>query len=371
MTTWKVALSETSLGEDEARAASDVVRSGWLTQGARVAAFESAFAEAIGVKHAIAVANCTVGLELAYDAVGVRAGDEVIVPSLTFVATANAARRLGATPVFADIVSSQDLTIDPDDVARKITPKTRAICAMHYAGYAADVRALQRHGVAVVEDCAHSPGAKSSAIACGALGDVAAFSFFSNKNLTTGEGGMVTTTSDAIAARVRKTRSHGMTTTTWDRHRGHAFTYDVDVAGTNARMDEIRAAIGLIQLEKLSVGNQHRGECVARYRERLASEPRIGIPFLERNMAESAHHLMVVILNEGADREALMTRLREAGIQSSIHYPPTHGFRAYASSVSLPVTDAIATRLLTLPLFSTMTLAQVDLVCDELLCAIR
>jgi dTDP-4-amino-4,6-dideoxygalactose transaminase len=389
--TWIVPLAETTLGEDEARAAADVVRSGWLTQGARVAAFESAFAAMVGVPHAVAVANCTVGLELAYDAVGVRPGDEVIVPALTFVATANAARRLGATPVFADVTSERDLAIAPADVARRLSPRTRAICAVHYGGFPADVdalRALARDaGVALIEDCAHAPGARHRGVACGALGDVAAFSFFSNKNLSTGEGGMVTTTRDDIAARVRLLRAHGMTTTTWDRHRGHAFSYDVAAVGTNARMDEIRAAIGLIQLGRLSAGNAARATCVAHYRARLADVPGLTIPFADRadtsdtsdtsntsngtDGTTSAHHLFVVLLPPGTDREAVMTALRARGVQSSIHYPPTHRFSAYAdSSPALPVTDAVFPRLLTLPLFSSMTTAQVDVVCDALRAAL-
>jgi dTDP-4-amino-4,6-dideoxygalactose transaminase len=372
---WRVPLAETTLGESEAQAAADVVRSGWLTQGERVAAFERAFALVAGTTHAVAVANCTVGLELAYDAVGVRAGDEVIVPALTFVATANAARRLGAVPVFADVRSAEDLTLDPADVARKVSPRTRAICPMHYGGHAADMDALQAVArdarAALVEDCAHAPGARYRGTPCGALGDVAAFSFFSNKNMTTGEGGMVTTSRDELAQRVRLLRAHGMTSTTWDRHKGHAFTYDVAAVGTNARLDEIRAAIGLVQLERLAAGNAVRRGCVAHYRARLAEVAGLHVPFATRDAAESAHHLFVVLLPEGTDRAGVMTALRDAGVQSSIHYPPTHRFAAYAEfQTALPVTDAVFPRLLTLPLFATMTAVQVDLVCDALIAAL-
>ncbi|MEI8259523.1 MAG: DegT/DnrJ/EryC1/StrS family aminotransferase [Deltaproteobacteria bacterium] len=368
---WLVPLSETTLGEEEALVAADVVRSGWLTQGARVLAFEQAFAKFIGVPHAVAVANCTVGLEIAFDAVGVKPGDEVIVPSITFVATANAARRLGATPVFADVLGPDDLTLDPADVARRVTPRTRAIAPVHYAGWPADMGALRaiasEHGIALVEDCAHAPGARSPEGPCGTLGDIGAFSFFSNKNMATGEGGMLTTSRDDIAARARLLRSHGMTSTTWDRHRGHAYTYDVAAVGTNARLDEIRAAIGIIQLARLPGGNAVRAKCVERYRERLRDVPRLHIPFAGRDLADGAHHLFVVLLPPGTDRVAVMTSLREARVQTSIHYPPTHRFTAYAGlSHPLPVTDAIADRILTLPLYSTMTLSQVDLVSDAL-----
>jgi dTDP-4-amino-4,6-dideoxygalactose transaminase len=368
-----IPLSETTLGEEEAQAAAAVVRSGWLTQGERVAAFERAFAAMVGTRHAIAVANCTLALELALEAVGVRAGDEVIIPALTFVATANAVRRLGATPVFADVASEDDLTMCPRDVARKRTERTKAVCPVHYAGWAADVDAIAggAQGAAIVEDCAHAPGATLGARGCGALGAVGAFSFFSNKNMTTGEGGMLTTDDDALAAAMRLTRAHGMTTSTLDRHRGHAFTYDVARVGTNARMDEIRAAIGAIQLGKLQAANSHRAARVARYREALASVRGLEIPFSSVTRGASAHHLFVVLLPEGTDRAKVMAALRERGVQSSIHYPPTHRFSAYESvPADVPVTDRVAGRLLSLPLFATMTDEQVARVCEALKAAL-
>jgi dTDP-4-amino-4,6-dideoxygalactose transaminase len=385
---WKVPLTDVTLDDEEAQAAAEVVRSGWLTQGERVAGFEREFAAMVGVPHAIAVNNCTVGLELAYAAAGVVAGDEVIVPALTFVATANAAVRLGATPVFADVTSDDDLCVDPADIARKVTDRTRAVVAVHYAGFAADVAgiraALDARGaahVALVEDCAHAPGsrARGGDARCGSLGAVGAFSFFSNKNMTTGEGGMLTTRDDATAATLRLLRSHGMTTLTWDRHRGHAFTYDVARVGTNARMDEIRAAIGRIQLRKVLGANARRAEVVRWYREgvraRGAALAGLAIPFSGDHYGEGSHHLFVVLLPRGSDRERVMTSLREAGVQTSIHYPPTHRFTAYASTPSgaaeLLRTDAAFERLLTLPLGPSMTRAQVDLVLDSAALALR
>ncbi|MFO0557463.1 MAG: DegT/DnrJ/EryC1/StrS family aminotransferase [Polyangiales bacterium] len=364
-----IPLSETTLGEEEAQAAAEVVRSGWLTQGERVAHFERAFAAMVGAKHAIAVANCTLALELALDAVGVRAGDEVIVPALTFVATANAARRLGAVPVFADVASEEDLTMSPADVARKLTAKTKAICPVHYAGYAADIDGIRAAapGVAIVEDCAHSPGATLGSKGCGALGNVGAFSFFSNKNMTTGEGGMLTTDDDALAVTLRLSRAHGMTTSTLDRHRGHAFTYDVARVGTNARMDEIRAAIGAIQLRKLAAANAHRAQCTEWYRALLADVAGLEAPFAKHARGASSHHLFVVLLPATVDRTKVMASLRAQGVQSSIHYPPTHRFSAYEGlAADVAVTDRVASRILTLPLFATMTRAQVERVCAAL-----
>jgi dTDP-4-amino-4,6-dideoxygalactose transaminase len=372
---WQIPLTDVTLDDEEAEAAAAVVRSGWLTQGERVAAFEREFAAMVGVPHALAVNNCTVGLELAYAAAGVGPGDEVIVPALTFVATANAARRLGATPVFADVTSPDDLSLSPADVAAKVTARTRAVVAVHYAGFAADVAglraALDARGathVPVVEDCAHAPGAsaRDGRDRCGALGVVAAFSFFSNKNLTTGEGGMLTTRDDATAAALRLQRSHGMTTVTWDRHRGHAFTYDVARVGTNARLDEIRAAIGRIQLRKLGPANQRRAEVVNWYREATAARG-LATPFTRGAYGESAHHLFVVLLPEGTERPKVMAAMRDAGIQTSVHYPPTHRFTAYTeTAATLPVTDAVAPRLLTLPLGPAMTRGHVDRVMTAL-----
>lgn len=385
MTEIKIPLTDVTLGETEALAAAEVIRSGWVTQGERVSHFERAFAAMVGVDHALAISNCTVGLELAYSAVGVTAGSEVIVPSLTFVATANAARRLGATAVFADVKSRDDLTLDPDEIARTITPKTRAVVAVHYAGFAADVtairaalKALGRTDVSVIEDCAHAPGAtaRDSALHCGALGDLGVFSFFGNKNLTTGEGGMLTTQADSLATTLKLARSHGMTTNTWDRHKGHAFSYDVTTVGTNARMDEMRAAIGLVQLEKLPAANARREAVRGFYLDAIRARPALAsleIPFSQSHFGKSSQHLFVVILPARAHRPTVMALLRERGIQSSVHYPPTHTFTAYETPrerVTLPVTDAIAQRLLTLPLGPSMTEREVSMVLDGLTAAL-
>jgi dTDP-4-amino-4,6-dideoxygalactose transaminase len=372
---WKIPLADVVLGSEEEEALIGVLRSGWLTQGEVTARFEAAFAELCGTRHAIAVANCTGALHLAYAALGAPPGSEVIVPSLTFVATASAARAAGLVPVFADIRSLDDLTLDPEDVRRRVTDRTVAVAAVHYAGYPGDMRALgalaAERGLALVEDCAHAPGAIGTAPdgtqrPTGGLGDVGCFSFFSNKNLTTGEGGMVTTDRDDIAKRVRLLRSHGMTTTTWQRHEGHAFTYDVVEPGHNFRMDELRAALGLVQLGRLPTLNARRQELVEQYRAELASVPGLGVPFASRDT--SAPHLVVVLLPEGADRLGVMAKMRAAGVQTSIHYPPSHRFACYQdpSRAPLTVTDQAAARLLTLPLNPKMSAEDVTTVVKEL-----
>jgi len=364
---WQVPLSDIDLGDTEVAAVEKVLRSRWLSMGPVTQQFEAAFAKMCGAEHAFAVSNGTTALHLAYAALGLGPGDEVIVPALTFVATANAIRYTGATPVFADITSLDDLTISPADIAAKITPRTRAIAVMHYGGYLCDMAAIralaQQHELAIVEDACHAPGATLNGRGAGTLGAAGCFSFFSNKNIAIGEGGMVVTNFDHLAERIRLLRSHGMTTLTWDRHRGHAASYDVVATGFNYRLDEIHSALGLAQLGKLSENNRRRAALVARYRTELAEVPGLSVPFGEP-VADSqpAYHLFPIILEPEIDRAAFMTHLRSQGIQSSIHYPPIHQFTAFRDeqiNAHLPITEAAGQREVTLPLFPTMTEQQV------------
>ena len=260
-------------------------------------------------------------------------GDEVIVPSLNFVAAANTIVHTGATPVFCDILGEAELNLDPADVEAAVTPRTKAVVALHYGGYACDMDAVQaiadRHGLAIVEDAAHAPGAAYRGRMCGTLGSVGCFSFFANKNLPVGEGGMMLTDDDELAERLRLLRSHGMTTLTWDRHRGHASTYDVVLPGFNYRLDELRAAMGTVQLRRLPAENEGRARVVARYRQALDGAGGITMPFGEVGERTPSYHLAVVLLPEGANRDAVRSALGEARIQTSVHYPPIHTFTAY------------------------------------------
>ena len=226
--TWKHVLSDPQLDEHEIANVTDVLRSGWLTQGPRCQEFEERFAHMLGADPlgAKLVSSCTAALHLGLAALGIGVGDEVIVPSMTFVATANCVRYVGAQPVFADIVSDDDFSIDPNEVERKITANTRAVICVHYAGYPAHMDALaavcERYGLALIEDAAHAPLTKSGGQALGTIGDVGCFSFFSNKNLVMGEGGLALAKDPSIAERIGRMRSHGMTTVTLDRHKGLA-----------------------------------------------------------------------------------------------------------------------------------------------------
>jgi dTDP-4-amino-4,6-dideoxygalactose transaminase len=298
---WRVPLSDITVDAELADAVLAVVRSGWWSMGPRVTEFEREFADFCGAHHAVAVANGTAALHLALLAVGCGPGDEVVVPSLNFVAAANAVAVTGAEPVFCDIVGSDELNLDPDDAEAAVGPRTKALVVLHYAGFPCAMAALgaiaERHGLAVVEDAAHAPGASLGGRMCGTIGDIGCFSFFSNKNLPIGEGGMIVTGDGQLAERLRLLRSHGMTTLTWDRHRGHASSYDVVAAGFNYRLDEVRAAVGLVQLRRLPEENKARGRILARYREALDGVQGLVMPFGDSvRDRTSSHHLAVARL---------------------------------------------------------------------------
>jgi dTDP-4-amino-4,6-dideoxygalactose transaminase len=363
----KVPLSDVRPDEEIRAAAAEAVAGGWWSMGPRVAQFERDFATLTGSPHVFAVANGTAALHLALLGADIRPGDEVIVPSLNFVAAANVVSLVGGIPVFCDIVSPSDLNLNPTDVEAAITPRTRAVIALHYAGFPCDMDALlplaSAAGATVIEDAAHAPGATIGGRACGTLGAIGCFSFFANKNLPVGEGGMVITGSDELADALRLLRSHGMTTLTWDRHRGHADTYDVLRSGLNYRLDEIRAAIGIVQLSRLEEENRRRGEIWRTYIEQFADVDGVSFPFVDRELDEKpSHHLAVAVLDHALDRRAFRAFLLERGVQTSVHYPPIHHFTAYKDAPrmrALPQTDDVAPRIVTLPLYGGMSDEQI------------
>ena len=374
---WIVPLSDVLVDAELREAVDEAVSSGWWSMGPRVAAFEEAFAHFIQAPHAIAVANGTAALHIALLAAGCGPGDEVVLPSLNFVAAANTIGHTGATPVFCDIVGAENLNLDPADVEAAITPSTKAVVVLHYAGTPCDMGAMlelaDRYSLVLVEDAAHAPGALWQGHPCGSIGAIGCFSFFSNKNLPLGEGGMVVTADDALAESIRLLRSHGMTTLTWDRHRGHAHAYDVLAQGFNYRLDELRAAIGLVGLQRLAEGNLERENHWHRYQALLAGSD-LTVPFQELPAdVTSAYHIAPVVLPEGIDRNVLRDALAAKGIQTSVHYPPIHRFTEYASSSSrlVPRTEDVADRLLTLPLYPHMGEDAVELVAASLLEALE
>jgi dTDP-4-amino-4,6-dideoxygalactose transaminase len=331
-----VPLFDVRLSDEQVEAVADTLRSGWLTLGPRTADFEAAFAAQLGSRHAVATSSCTAALHLAYLAAGVGPGDEVIVPAITFVASAAAARYCGATPVFADVVGAHDLGIDPAHVAELIGERTKAVCAVHYAGYAADVAALRavcdRHGVALIEDAAHAPSARpvGDDAKLGTFGLAGAFSFFSNKVLSCGEGGLLATDDEEVAALARSLRSHAMTSGTWDRHRGHAPGYDVTGLGYNYRLDEPRAALLLARLGGLEDDIAARRRLVHRYRAALREVEGLTLPYADADVDRSSCYVMPVMIDDAALRDPLRERLLEQHrVQTSVLYPAVHEFSAY------------------------------------------
>ena len=370
---WRVPLSDLLVDAELIETAHETLASGWWSMGPRVGELEERFAAYTGAKHALAVSNGTAALHLALLALGCGEGDEVVLPSLNFVAAANTVTRVGATPVFCDVLGPHDLNLDPDDLEAAIGPRTKAVVLLHYAGYACDLPAVQaiaeRHGVAVIEDAAHAPGATLDGRSLGTFGAVGCFSFFSNKNLPVGEGGMVVTQDDELAARLRSLRSHGMTTLTWQRHRGHASSYDVVDAGLNYRLDEMRAALAVVQLARLEDTNVARRRLSARYRELLDRVDGVSVAFEAADHEHSSHHLAVAVLASEVNRDDARTALQSAKVQTSVHYPPIHRFSYYAElgrRRPLPVTDDVSQRIVTLPLFPHMTEEQVELVAQSL-----
>ncbi|AUG79369.1 glutamine--scyllo-inositol aminotransferase [Kitasatospora sp. MMS16-BH015] len=357
------------LGEEEAQAAAEAVRSGWVAQGPRVAEFERAFAEHLGVPHAVAVSSCTTALHLALLVAGVGPGDEVVVPSLSFIATANAVAYLGATPVFADVERATG-NLTPATVEPLLTERTKAVLAVDQGGIPVDLDALRAlaepRGVRVVEDAACAAGARYRGRPAGASADLAAYSFHPRKLLTTGEGGMITCQDGELAARLRRLREHGMSVSAADRHAaggGAAVVETYDEVGYNYRMTDIQAAIGLVQLGKLPAMVARRRELAERYRELLG-------PLAETLVTDPAHgqgnyQSCWLLLPEGApERTEVLARLAEAGVSARRGIMAAHLEAPYKGTarVPLPVTELITGRSLILPLYHSLTEQQQDTV---------
>jgi len=359
----QIPLTDIRLEPEDLEAVAETLRSGWLTMGPRTEAFETAFAAQLGCKHAIAVSSCTAALHLAYLAAGVGPGDEVIVPAFTFAATASTVVNCGATPVFADIIGPHDPSLDPEDVAARITPRTKAIAVVHFAGYPAAVDRFatlcRERGLALIEDAAHTPSATLHGRKLGTWGLAGAFSLFSNKVLSTGEGGLLTTNDDDVAATVRLLRSHAMTSGTWSRHTGQTDTYDVRGVGFNYRIDEARSALALSRLSRLDEDIAHRRRLTRRYREHLRDVAGITVPFDDDSLDDSCCYVMPIFVDDPDRRDDFRLALREKhGVQTSIFYPAIHEFSAYRArfpGVSLPRTERAARTEVTIPLYPHMT----------------
>ena len=357
------------LGEEEALAAAEAVRSGWVAQGPRVREFEEAFAASVGAQHGVAVSSCTTGLHLAVHVLGIGPGDEVVVPSLSFIATANAVRYTGATPVFAD-VEVETGNLSASTVEPVLTGRTRAVMVVHQAGMPADVDALKAlcepRGIAVIEDAACAAGSTYKGKPVGTDALLAAWSFHPRKLLTTGEGGMVTTDDPEWAVRLKRLREHGMSVSAADRHNGGSAVIEQYLeTAFNYRMTDIQAAVGLVQLSKLDAIIARRRELAARYHELLDG---VVETVRDPEYGTTNYQSFWVWLPEGADRQEVLAGLAERGVSARRGIMASHLEPAYEGhpGVELPVTEAFTARTLILPLFHDMTESEQDTVVSAL-----
>ena len=369
---YTIPLFNLNFDEKEQQAALETIKSGWISTGPKTAEFEAKFASMLSANHAIALSNCTVALHLAMKLVGVEPGDEVICPSLTFVATCNSIRYVDAIPVFADIESVERPVICPKDIESKITNKTKAIVVMHYAGFPCDMDAImeiaKKYNLKVIEDACHAPLSVYKGKKLGTIGDVGCFSFFSNKNISTGEGGMLITNNKDYYDRAKLLRSHGMTSMSYERAKGHSTSYNVIELGYNYRMDDIHSSIGLVQLDKIEDDLIKRAEVREEYILSLKQIPNVIIPFKDYSDFTSNYIFPIVLANVNAEqRDDVRNKLAEVGIQTSMHYPAVHKFLIYKDFYKeLPLTDQMVNSMITLPMYAKLTKDQVEFISDTL-----
>ncbi|PYM25907.1 MAG: aminotransferase DegT [Candidatus Rokuibacteriota bacterium] len=370
-----IPVSRPHFGIEEEQAAVAALRSGWVTQGPRVAEFERAFAAALGQLEAIAVSSCTTGLHLVLHALGIGRGDEVIVPSLSFIATANAVAHAGATPVFADI-DLATYNLDAASAAKTISRRTKAILLVHQVGLPADVAAFRRLArrarVRLIEDAACAIGSQVNGRPVGADADVAVFSFHPRKLVTTGEGGMIVTRSRALARRLRSLRHHGVSMSDFARHAsGKVVIEAYREVGYNYRMTDLQAAVGLVQLGRLPEFIARRQEQGARYDRAFAKHPALAIPDVAPDVGFNYQtYLLRLLPGARVSRDALMQRLLEQGIATRRGVMAAHREPAYKKTrlrVPLPATNEANRTAIVLPLYHAMTAADQDRVIEAVL----
>jgi perosamine synthetase len=366
------------VGEPEAQAAADAVRSGWLTMGSRTIKFEKEFAAYVNAKHAISVSSCTSGLHLALDAIGLKQGDEVLVPTTTFTASAEAVTYFKAKPVLVDI-DAVSLCIDSADAERRITPRTRAVIPVHMGGHPCDMDAIQhmakRHNMHIIEDAAHALPASYHGVRVGAISELTAFSFYATKTLTTGEGGMVTTDNDDLATRMRMMRLHGISRDAWKRYGAEgSWYYEVLETGYKYNLTDIQSAIGIVQLEKCDAMTAARSGIASRYTKEFVKTRSLEIPAVSVGN-ESSWHLYILRLKLEEltiTRSEMIEKLRVRGIGTSVHFIPLHMHPYYKRTYGyiegdFPIASREYERYLSLPIYSGMTDAQIEFVIENVL----
>jgi dTDP-4-amino-4,6-dideoxygalactose transaminase len=369
---YKIPLFQLNFDEKEIAAVTETIRSKWLSTGPKCDELEMLFAEMLNVNYTISLDNCTNALHLAMKLCEIGVGDEVLCPSLTFAASVNCIRYVGATPVFCDIEGYDDMNISASEIEKSITDRTKAIIVVHVAGFPANMDAIMRiaekHNLKVIEDACHGPFSEYNNMKLGTIGDIGCFSFFSNKNISTGEGGMIVTNNEVFAKRTRLLRSHGMTTMSYQRASGHATEYDIVDLGYNYRMDDIRASIAIVQLKKIQSDLEKRNIVRQQYLDNLSKIKNIIIPFSDNKNFVSNYIMPIVLSNSTKEkRNFVRNKLHEKGIQTSVHYPAIHRFSIYKSyAKSLPITEYVTDNEITLPMYGALTKQQIDFIVTTL-----
>lgn len=369
---YNIPLFSLNYGQEEMDAVLEPIKNNWISMGPKCMELERLFCDMLHVSYACAVTNCTAALHLACYALGISSGDEVICPSLTFSATANCIRYVGATPVFCDVSSENDFGLDANMLERLVTERTKAVIPMHFAGFPCDMDAImdiaRKHHLFVIEDACHGPLSEYHGKKLGTIGDVGCFSFFSNKNISTGEGGMLVTNNKKIYEKVKLARSHGMSTMSYERASGHATSYEIKTLGFNYRLDDVRASLGCAQMKKLPADIEQRAVLRKWYEDRLGQIKGIVVPYNGLNGMYSNYILPVVLKHSNAQkRDNVRERLKRYGIQTSVHYPAVHRFELYKGfRADVPKTEYITDNEITLPMYGKLKREEVEYVCDSL-----
>ncbi len=365
-------LNKPSICRTDIAAVTACLRSKWITTGPLCRNFEECFEKLTGARYAVSLSSATAGMHLIFNALGIGLGDEIITPSLTFASTVNMIALHGARPIFADVLPTT-LNVNADDIEARITPRTRAIIPVHFAGAPADMDRIldiaDRHRLTVIEDAAHAIGTRFRGIHAGGFGRISIFSFHPIKNITTGEGGLITHNDEALETKLRHLRFHGIEREAWKRYgKGGNPEYDIESPGWKYNMTDIQAALGLAQFSRLGEFNRRRSHLVQIYREGLAGIEGIDTLAEPPYPHEHSHHLLVVMIL-GMERERFMQKLSDYNIGYGIHFPACHLLkyvRERFGVVNLPETERAAARILSLPLFPDMTEGDVAYVCTAI-----
>ena len=375
-----IPFSKVDCSGNELKYVEEVIRSGWLTTAGKCAEFERRFADAVGAKHACAVNSATAALHLAAEALGIGPGHKVFVPTMTFTASAEVIRYLGADPVFLDVEYGTCL-VTPESLEQAAlrNPGAKALVLVHFGGQAAnmdDILAVcRRHGIKVIEDAAHAFPTRCNGRMIGSFGDVTCFSFYANKTITTGEGGMLVTNDETIHKRVKTMRLHGINRDIWDRFTAKKanWEYDVVAPGYKYNMPDVNAAIGLAQMERAEEFRRGRQRCIEFYYENLSDLPGIDLPVCNGPMDEHSWHLFWIVLNTQAriERNILIERLNEAGIGTSVHYKPLHRMTYYREQYGLipqhyPNAERHWRGCASLPVYPGLSNAELEFICDTI-----